>query len=148
MEGNIGTNDVEKYAAIVSKQSVKKFRNTKLIMCAMRTKLSDAEYDERNTRNQFMRNSIEYARVTFRGSPADKEFKQMMKHEVEYVWNDGKVKNKRKVATLKARYAPKDVCEDIRDIVYNDKKLEMVAVTNATDVPLCGGMTVSSRKMH
>ena len=149
MKLEIGTNDVEKCAMIVGKQSVKKIRNSKLIMYAMRLKVCDAEHDERCTRRMFMKKSVEYARQTYRGSPVDREFKRLMKYEVEKVWNIGKEKSKQKVANLMSKYAPEDDFEDIRGIVYTDAKLEAFVNnddTNETDVTIYGGVTLSDKE--
>jgi hypothetical protein len=44
----IGTNDVEKYVRVMSKKNVRKVRNTKLVVCAMQTKVCGAEYAQEN----------------------------------------------------------------------------------------------------
>jgi hypothetical protein len=69
MKLKIGTNDVEKYAVIVCKQNVRKVMNSKLIMHAMRSKVCDAELDERCMRRIFTKKSFEHAMQNFRGSP-------------------------------------------------------------------------------
>ena len=83
----VGTNDVEKYVEKVCKQNVRKARNSKLIRDTMRTKVADAEYVEKQSRKEFVKKSIQYGRLTNRGSFVDVEFKRMMKYEVEYVYD-------------------------------------------------------------
>ena len=67
MELNVGTNEVETFARNVCKQNVRKDRNKKLIRDTMKHKVIDAEYDERCARNDFVRDYIEYSKVTKRG---------------------------------------------------------------------------------
>ena len=100
MKKNIGTNDVEKYVGIVCKQNVRKMRNVPMIRHAMKMKLDDADYDEKMTRKYFNEKLSDYRKVMIRGSPADVEFRIIMKYEVEDVWMKGKLKNTNKVIRL------------------------------------------------
>ena len=140
---NIGTNDVERFAFVVSKQNVKKVRNVNLINYTMKTKVCDAEFDEKNTRKEFIRKSIEYGRLTIRGSVFDEEFRRLMKIEVEKVWNEGKMKNKQKIQYLMSKYGPDKQSDDIRDVAYSDAKLETCVVSSDIDVGLYGDVNLN-----
>ena len=59
----------------------------------MRNKSGDAELDEKLTRKEFIKNHIEYKRVVKKQSVVDREFRRVMKCEVEYVWKTGILKN-------------------------------------------------------
>ena len=118
MNLNVGTNEVEKFAASVSKQNVRKGRNVKLINYTMRTKVSDSEFDEKTVRQEFVQKSVEYSRLTIKGSDVDKEFRRLMKNEVEMVWNEGKLKNKKKIMHLMSKYTPEEVYDKVRDVVF------------------------------
>ena len=85
MNNNIGTDEVEKYVSMVCKQNVKKIRNISMNRSAMRMKLEDAGYDEKMTRKQFNQKYKNNNIMTIRGSPADIEFKMLMKYELEKV---------------------------------------------------------------
>ena len=114
MELNVGTNEVETFARNVCKQNVRKDRNKKLIKETMKHKVIDAEYDERCARNDFVRDSIEYSKVTNRGSWVDSEFKSVMRYEVEFEWNSSKEKNRKKIGHLVEKYAPKRVLDSAK----------------------------------
>ena len=66
MKLGIGTNDVEKYARIIGKQNVRKIRNSKLIMYAMRLKVCDAEHNERCTRRNQLRQEAGQLKASYR----------------------------------------------------------------------------------
>ena len=85
-----GTNEVEKYSEIVCTQSVQKGDNRKLIKDAMKYKVDDAKFAEKQEISEFVRSKIEYHRVVINRSMIDEIFNRMMKAEVEHVWNEGK----------------------------------------------------------
>ena len=142
MRLGVGTNEVEIYARRMSKQNVRKGRNYKLVRDTMRSKIRDAEYDKRVARRQFVRDIIEYRRVTKKNSFVDVEFRRIMKWEVETVWECAKEKNVRKVDTLMNRWVPKrnDV-KNIRDVKYTDEDLSTNTANDNSeeDVIVYGG---------
>ena len=113
MNMNVGTNEVERYVLRTSSQSVRNERNVRLIRNMMRSKVEDAEYDERCTRRQFVKNRKDYRRMVRLGSFVDLEFNMMMRYEVEFVWNNGKMKNAEKIDTLVRRYVPQMSSKEI-----------------------------------
>ena len=123
LKKNVGTNDVVKYVNGVCKQNVKKTNRTIMIQFAMRMKVKDAEYDERLARKVFNQKLSEYKQSTIRGSHADTEFRNIMKYEVEDIWNKGKQKNSEKVFRTMMKYTPADENGNIRDIVVSDERL-------------------------
>ena len=93
-----------------------------MIRFAMKMKVKDAEYDERLARKVFNQKLSEYKQSTIRGSHADTEFRNIMKYEVEDIWNKGKQKNSEKVFRTMMKYTP-DENGNIRDIVVSDERL-------------------------
>ena len=85
-----------KCARIIKRQNVRNQYDERLIRDMMRSKVNDAEYDEHIVRTEFVKNNIEYGRLITRGSQVDREFRNMMRVEVENVWHDGKERNKEK----------------------------------------------------
>ena len=124
MKLNCGTNEVERYAQVVCKQNVRRGRNDKLIKDTMKHKVEDAKFDENEVRKLFVRSKIEYCRVIQRGSMIDMVFNRMMKYEVEQVWNEGKLRNTRKVSTLLQKWRPKQNMKTIRNVMYGNDDLE------------------------
>ena len=59
MHLGVGTNEVENYVEKMCKNNVRKGRNARLVKECMRSKVSDAEYDEHQIRKEFV--SIEKA---------------------------------------------------------------------------------------
>ena len=143
MNRNVGTNDVEKYVKNVCKHNVQKKRNIGMIKNAMKMKLEDAEYDEKNVRKDFIYKLSEYKKATIRGSSADVEFRTTMKYEVEEVWNVGKQKNRDKVNWLVKKYAPVNANGNIRDVIVTDEKLSEMSDTSETAVKKFGGVEIS-----
>ena len=129
-----GTNEVEKYAQIVCKQSVRKGGNRKLIKDAMKHKADDAKFAENRARSEFVKCKNEYNKVIKNGSMIDVIFNRMMKDEVEHIWNEGKIKNKKKVETLVLRWLPKENVGSIRNVMYADIHLEEKVASRNTDL--------------
>jgi hypothetical protein len=146
MKRNIGTIEVEKYVGLVCKQNVKKKRNVPMIRYTMKMKLDDAEFDENMIRKQFKQKLREYEKTTIRGSPADVEFRRIMKLEVEDVWIKGKLKNIQKVKRLVEKYAPTGGNGNIRDVIVADEKLNEMNDNIGKDVKRYGGVTINDEE--
>ena len=130
----IGTNEVERFASRMCRQNVQMNRNEKLIRNVMKMKSDDAKYDERIMRRNFRWSSILFSRMVRRGSALDLEFRNMMRKEVEMVWNIGKEKNKEKIRTLINRFNPEKNCDKIRDVEFTDEGLEGVNISEGKTV--------------
>ena len=87
MHMNCGTNEVERYAQIVSNQSVRKCRSNRIIKEAMKFKVQDAKFDEKQVRNHFVKCKIEYSKVVKRGSMVDIIFNREAKESMETIRN-------------------------------------------------------------
>ena len=120
----VGTNEVERCVEKLSKSSVRKIRNTKMIKFIMGEKLLDAKIEETRMRKEYEKRRAVYNRVIPIGSVIDTWFRLLMRMESGKVWEEGKNKNRNKVRTLSERYKPKEnEEEDIRSIKYKDTDL-------------------------
>ena len=59
MQLSVGTNEVERYARMMCKQSMRSVRNKKLIRNTMKYKVEDAEYDWMCAKRKFVENTME-----------------------------------------------------------------------------------------
>ena len=148
----VGTNEVEKCVESLSKSSIRKGRNTKMIRFIMSEKLIDAKIEEKRVRKEYEKRRLEFNRIVPLGSEIDTWFRILMRIETEKVWNERKNKNNNKISILTERYKPKvNTVEEIRSIRYRDAELEqMVGETDqdASGEPrLYGGVEVEENTL-
>ena len=146
MQKNIGTNEVEHYVKNMCKHNVRKNRNVGMIRSAMKVKLEDAEYDEKQTRKLFNAKFKEYRNCSVKGSVIDEQFNKVMRHKVEEIWRLGKEKNKQKVERLVQKYSKGNtdyiVDGEIRNVGVTDEKLALFAEHNEKNVKVYGDVTI------
>ena len=147
----VGTNEVEKCVENLSKSSVRRARNTRMIRFIMGDKLLDAKIEEKRMRKEYEKRRVEFNRVVPIGSEIDTWFRILMRIETEKVWKEGKAKNKAKIYLLNDRYKPKISNEaEIRNVMYRDIELDGIregAEQSSANKPrLYGGVQISEEE--
>ena len=134
MKCGVGTNEVEKCVESLSKSSVRKTRNTRMIKFIMGEKLLDAKIEEKRVRREYEKKRAAFNRVIPIGSEIDTWFRILLRIETGKVWEEGKIKNRNKVHMLIGRYRPKEnMEEEIRNIKYSDVELDSIEKDRDTE---------------
>ena len=144
----VGTNEVERCVEILSKSSMRKTRNIKMIKFIMNDKLLDSKIEEKRVRKEYERKRAAFNRIVPVGSEIDTWYRILLRIETERLWVEGKNKNKSKIRVLTERYKPKEVMEEeIRNVKYRDNELgnheEGTSQNTINEPRLYGGVEVS-----
>ena len=123
----IGTNDAEILPSLISGQLTKNTSSRKLVLTALRIKVSDATKCRKEAKREFIWSKRECYKVVRPGTVLDGEFRRMMFHECGQLWYNLKEQNRQKLDHLWMKYGPQTISETrarhepaIRGVKYRD----------------------------
>ena len=95
---NIGTNEVEKWSRICGGQMSSHIKNNdrKLVSSAMKMKVEDAQWNEKQMKKKFLVSKTQYRNVIKRNSFINVEFQKLLKSELGKLWQQRKEANRNK----------------------------------------------------
>ena len=97
IRSKICTNDVEKCIRTLCIRDGCDRRTNKIRKFLMSDKLQDAECEVKSANREFVKANKEYYEVIARDSAVDRIFKLVKEYEVSKEWDDGKVRNCKKI---------------------------------------------------
>ena len=103
---NIGTNEVEKWSRICGGQMSSHIKNNdrKLVSSAMKMKVEDAQWNEKQMKKKFLVSKTQYRNVIKRNSFIDVEFQKLLRSELGKLWQQRKEANQKKLKHLNEKW--------------------------------------------
>ena len=141
----IGTNDAEKVCESLQRNFARKTGGRRIVSIAMRLKLADAEWCEREIRREFYQHKNEYYSVVRKNSYIDYEFSELMKYEVGVHWNIRSAENKRRISWLLKKWGNREIDEanEVRGVKYKDEDLIGPEIDKNSESVAYGGVEIT-----
>ena len=143
IRNNVCTNDVNSCIKILCKREDCKRRKNKLKQFLMNDKLQDAEYEIKSARREFSDSIKEYYKFVQKNSAIDKIYTLIKDHENKLVWEEGKIRNNKKLNNLikKQRVIRVEDETSIRGIIFRDRDISnmFTEANNRDNTPSTGG---------
>ena len=146
----IGTNDAEILPSLISGQLTYNTSVRKLVLTALRIKVSDAMKCKQEAKKEFIWSKREYYKIIRSGTFIDVEFRKMMYYECGGLWYNLREQNRQKLNHLWMKYGSRTVCESrarhepaIRGVMYRDDDLREEFGDKNEKAAVYGGVSLS-----
>ena len=148
-EKRVGTRSVEIMNQTLARERRRSAPDYSFIMFAMRKKIQDAEWYERQARAQFYRDKEVYRNTIRQDSLIDHVFLDTMDMEMNNLWSAQREKNSRKVSHLLNKWrteTPETQSSDTRGVLYRDSELNVPVDDKNKEAVLYGGVEISEEE--